>query len=254
MRALAAERKPPPIVQAELVLPVWERSVYAPPAGNRLRAFVCTILLFAVVIAAMFVVISRSGVTSRPPSAPLVITMLPLASPPPAPHAKDKPEPRKKHERLRPEPPKPDLTPKPVIALPSPLATSPPVVTPPPPAPAPKPVDDAAPKTVTAPPAPQLASPARDSWQARVLARLGKYRRYPPGAQRRHEQGVPYIRFVMDREGKVISSRLERASGFPELDGEAIALPQRARPLPKPPEDVTGDTIELVVPVEFFIR
>lgn len=62
---------------------------------------------------------------------------------------------------------------------------------------------------------------------------------------------MPYIRFVMDRAGKVLSSRLERSSGFPDLDREAVALPKRAQPLPKPPNDKPGDTIELVVPVEF---
>ena len=70
----------------------------------------------------------------------------------------------------------------------------------------------------------------------------------------RRQQGVPYIRFVMDREGKVLSVRLERSSGYRPLDDEAVALPKRAQPLPKPPEDVKGETVELVVPVEFFMR
>ncbi|WP_279606813.1 hypothetical protein [Sphingobium yanoikuyae] len=30
-------------------------------------------------------------------------------------------------------------------------------------------------------------------------------------------------------------------------------MPKRASPLPRPPEEVKGDSIELVVPVEFFI-
>jgi protein TonB len=87
-----------------------------------------------------------------------------------------------------------------------------------------------------------------------VLAQLNKHRRYPRDAHFARKQGVPYIRFVMNREGKVLSSRLERSSGVPSLDNEAVALPKRAQPLPKPPEDMPGDSIELVVPVEFFIR
>jgi protein TonB len=73
-------------------------------------------------------------------------------------------------------------------------------------------------------------------------------------AMARRQQGVPYIRFVMDRDGKVLSSRLERSSGFPDLDREAVSLPKRASPLPKPPDNKRGDTLELVVPVEFFLR
>ncbi|WP_245896845.1 energy transducer TonB [Sphingomonas fennica] len=48
----------------------------------------------------------------------------------------------------------------------------------------------------------------------------------------------------MDREGKVLSSRLKRSCGFPELDREAVALPKHASPLPKPPDDKPGDTLD----------
>jgi protein TonB len=82
---------------------------------------------------------------------------------------------------------------------------------------------------------------------------LNKAKRYPRDAQFNRQQGVPYIRFVMNRDGKVLSVRLERSSGFRALDDEAVALPKRAQPLPKPPDNLPGDTIELVVPVEFFL-
>ena len=51
-----------------------------------------------------------------------------------------------------------------------------------------------------------------------------------------------------------LTLQLERPSGFPDLDREAVALPKRAQPLPKPPDDRPGATLELVVPVEFFLR
>lgn len=86
-----------------------------------------------------------------------------------------------------------------------------------------------------------------------MLAALNELRRYPRIAMGRRQQGIPYIRFVMDRDGKVLLSRLERSSGFAELDREAVALPKRASPLPKPPADKSGETLELVVPVEFFM-
>ncbi|MDR6146209.1 protein TonB [Sphingomonas sp. SORGH_AS870] len=103
------------------------------------------------------------------------------------------------------------------------------------------------------PPAPQPSN-AAPTWQGQVLAALNKVRRYPRDASVHHQQGTPYIRFVMDRNGRVLSSRLERPSGIRSLDVEAISLPRRAEPLPKPPDEVRGDTIELIVPVEFFMR
>jgi protein TonB len=110
-----------------------------------------------------------------------------------------------------------------------------------------------APASRPLPPAP-VASNATPTWQGLVLGRLNQFKRYPREAQARRQQGVPYIRFVMDREGRVLSSTLERSSGYATLDRDAVALPRRAQPLPKPPPEVTGATVELVVPVEFFLR
>ena len=122
------------------------------------------------------------------------------------------------------------------------------------PDPSPQPDQTAAEAAKPVAPAPQVSNSARDTWEGTVLAQLNRHRRYPRPAMARRQQGVPWIRFVMDREGRVLSSRLERSSGFPDLDREAVALPKRAQPLPKPPEDKPGDTLELVVPVEFFLR
>jgi len=113
--------------------------------------------------------------------------------------------------------------------------------------------DTTAPPARPAPPAPVLSS-GNPTWEGLVLGALNKHKRYPYSAQSRRQQGVPYIRFVMNREGRVLSSRLEHSSGFSALDSEAVALPRRAQPLPKPPPEVSGESIELVVPVEFFIK
>lgn len=124
-----------------------------------------------------------------------------------------------------------------------------------------KPIAEAGPpiKETTAPeskpqPPAQKMSDAKPTWEGRVLGALNKVKRYPREASFRRQQGVPYIRFVMDRDGHVLSVRLERASGIRSLDDEAASLPKRADPLPKPPDDVKGDAIELVVPVEFFMQ
>lgn len=110
-----------------------------------------------------------------------------------------------------------------------------------------------APPNLSAPPAVN-ASSAADTWQGRLLAHLERLKRYPPEARARRLQGVAYVRFTMDREGRVLSSAIERSSGQPAFDREALALLQRAQPLPKPPAEISGDRITLSVPVEFFMR
>lgn len=115
-----------------------------------------------------------------------------------------------------------------------------------------------APET-TAPPS-RMATPASvatsalHTWESRVLAHLEQRKRYPAEARARRLQGVAYVTFTMDRQGGVLSVKLERTSGHASLDREALSLVRRAQPLPEPPVDMTGDSIVLTVPVEFFTR
>jgi protein TonB len=182
---------------------------------------------------------------STPAPEPAIFIDLPPPAAPPEPPSERPPGP--KEEKVETPPPKIERR----IETPAP---NPEVAIPVPPPEPPRPVvETTAPPVMPLPPAPRLSS-GQPTWEGQVLGRLNQFKRYPSAAQRLRQQGVPYIRFVMDREGKVVSSRLERSSGFRSLDDEAVALPKRAQPLPKPPEDVGGQTLELVVPVEFFIR
>ncbi len=97
-------------------------------------------------------------------------------------------------------------------------------------------------------------STAEQTWEAKVLAQLERYKRYPPEAQREHQEDTVYLHFSLDRRGHVLESHIERSSGYGLLDSEVLTLIQRAAPLPKPPKEVPGDPIQLTVPVEFFVK
>lgn len=119
-----------------------------------------------------------------------------------------------------------------------------------------------APPAAVAPPAP-VAAPSRSvseansnaapTWQALVLGRLEQLKRYPALAQMQGQHGVVYLRFTMNRNGDVLSAKIEKSSGSDLLDEETLALIHRAQPLPRPPPQVVGDPLELVVPVQFFL-
>jgi protein TonB len=98
------------------------------------------------------------------------------------------------------------------------------------------------------------ASNASETWESKLLAHLEHFKRYPDAAQRGHQEDVVYLRFTMDRSGKVLQWNIERSRGYSLLDSEVRELIQRASPLPPPPDEVTGSNIEMVVPVEFFVR
>jgi protein TonB len=170
---------------------------------------------------------------------------------PPEPANEKPPGPQEvQKDRAKPVPDLPVISP-PEIQLHAPGAMPVPVVKPVI-DPGPPVKDTTAPEAKPEPPAPQPSN-AKPTWEGLVLGALNKVKRYPRDAAMRRQQGVPYIRFVMNREGKVLSSRIERSSGFRPLDDEAVSLPKRAQPLPRPPAEVKGDSIELVVPVEFFM-
>lgn len=92
------------------------------------------------------------------------------------------------------------------------------------------------------------------TWQVALLGHLEKHKHYPREARMRREEGVVYVRLVIDRKGIVLKRWIEQGGGFAVLDQEALDMLDRSQPLPPPPPDIKGDKIELVVPVEFFIR
>lgn len=89
---------------------------------------------------------------------------------------------------------------------------------------------------------------------ALVQAWLERHKEYPRRAQLRRIEGQVTVRFVMDREGNLLSFKLERGSGFEILDNEAKAMVQRASPFPPLPAEMQQAQLELVVPVSFFLR
>lgn len=174
-----------------------------------------------------------------------------------------------------PAPPPPAPAPKPVAQPPTPKP--PPVIEraaaklPPPP---PRPVkSEPVPDT---PPVPQMASaaaapeadaspvasahaggPPADAmaaFQGRLMAHLAKHKRYPLAARQRRQQGTAWVRLTLDRNGRVVSRRLERGCGVDLLDREAEELLDRAQPLPEIPTELGKDQMELVLPVEFSLK
>jgi periplasmic protein TonB len=92
------------------------------------------------------------------------------------------------------------------------------------------------------------------SWRDLVLAHLQHYKRYPGSAVARREQGLVYLSFTMDRNGRVLSRRIMRSSGVDALDQEVLAMIDRAQPLPRFLPSMPQDQLTLSVPIEFSLR
>lgn len=85
---------------------------------------------------------------------------------------------------------------------------------------------------------------------------LNKHKRYPRRAERFGYEGTVLVKFIVNRRGEVLSYGLERSSGNTLLDKEALALIQRAQPLPVFPDELAKarDTITVLVTIPFQLR
>ncbi|MBY8823334.1 energy transducer TonB [Sphingomonas colocasiae] len=246
--------------------PVMAAIVPVDDSRRLMGAGLASLGVHGAVAAALFV--GFAGATPAPPMAAMVVEMAELPSAPPAPptlspptHEQKKAEPEPVIDKLKLPPiPKLAFNITPDVAVPvrekqkekKEQADKPAEET----------THQAAPEAPNKdkPKAPQTGAPsnsnsrAEQSWEAKVLAALERRKRYPDAAQSAGQEDVVQVRIVMDRSGRVINSQIRRSRGFSLLDGEVAALVRRASPLPKPPQEVTGEQIALLVPVEFFMK
>lgn len=123
----------------------------------------------------------------------------------------------------------------------------------------PSPVHAEPPRTVPAPPthaqqpSPQ-AGEGRDSFLARLLSQLNRFKHYPPEARKAHIEGVVMVHFAIDAGGNLLSCEISKSSGRPILDIEALALIRRAQPLPALPPGFPNNTLDAVVPIAFYLN
>ncbi|HTI86022.1 MAG TPA: energy transducer TonB [Alphaproteobacteria bacterium] len=92
------------------------------------------------------------------------------------------------------------------------------------------------------------------SYFGAVRQKLERNKIYPRAARQRHQQGTAILRFVLDRDGHVLSRRIEKSTGFSDLDREVEEMLERAQPLPPMPAEMTQAQLELVVPIDFHLR
>ncbi|MDA5194007.1 energy transducer TonB [Govanella unica] len=213
-------------------------------SATRLSATACAALVHVAVAAAALWVTSAPKAAPEPPIAikikltpPAPEIAKPVEETPPPP----KPEPTKT-EKAKPRPPEPTPAPQPLPELastadanPSSRAVESPAPTPP------KAIESVSDKA------------AKADYYATLLGWLDQHKDYPREARVRREQGVAQLYFRMNRDGRVLSYRLEASSGHASLDDATIRMIERANPLPPFPPEMKDAELELVVPVEFFL-
>jgi protein TonB len=101
---------------------------------------------------------------------------------------------------------------------------------------------------------PASATRAQESWKRGLIAKLNRNKHYPDAASRRGVKGVTLVRFKIDRTGQVIASEVVQSSGSASLDEEALALLKRISPVPPPPDEVTDEMLDNLLPIWFGLK
>jgi len=109
-------------------------------------------------------------------------------------------------------------------------------------------------RTTSAPPRPRPSAAQISNWHRKIAIQLERHKGYPAQSQARHETGTATVAFTIDRNGRLLSSRLVHSSSFASLDAETLATVRRAAPFPPPPADMPGSHFDFRVPIRFNIR
>lgn len=181
-----------------------------------------------------------------PPPSPPPPEVDPITAKADEPDLEPAPPPKPKPVVRRPAPPPPPQPPKEQPKVEAPLQ---PVYQPP------------QQQVAVAPPAPVNSAPrvavnpdAEANYYAQLLAWLEKNKEYPRRAQLRRMEGVAHLRFVIDEDGRVMSHRIERSSGHDALDDAVERMIAKASPLPPIPPALGKSRLDVVVPVQFFLK
>jgi TonB family protein len=120
----------------------------------------------------------------------------------------------------------------------------------------------AAPTVEAVPDAPQSVAPVqgigasaqhvRMTWQKELAAHLDRHKRYPSDRENKNAEIV--VNFVLDRTGRILSSRVVRGSGDASFDEAALAMLRRSNPVPAPPPLIADEGLTFTLPVIFRVR
>jgi periplasmic protein TonB len=247
------------------------------PAGPWARWIACLLLVLAAHAAALLTL--RRTVPPLGMAAPdaIMIDLSPEPVTPPSQAVQSQPDiPPAEPPKVEPPPDvtppevQPEPEPPPPLAFPDAVPPVPQAEVALPPKPVPKPRPPARPRsqaaspvaptiqpptTVAQPAAPSPASgQAQVTWQAQLVAHLARFKRFPPAAQRRGEQGVVLMRLMLSHGGSVLAASMVQGSGYADLDAEAQAWIERAQPLPAAPPGMAVQQVEVTVPLRFTLR
>lgn len=90
-------------------------------------------------------------------------------------------------------------------------------------------------------------------WRRQLQLHFARFKKFPAEALMNRLEGTSLVFVTVCRNGHVQQSRVIRSSGIESLDRASLQLVRRASPLPAVPYSHRGQSIDVVLPVEFSV-
>lgn len=98
-----------------------------------------------------------------------------------------------------------------------------------------------------------LAGCFDEAWGGSVTERVGRFFYYPDAARAKHATGWVMVHFIVRSDGLLRLLEIGKSSGNQALDDAAFDIVRRAQPLPRMPDRMHPDWIDLQLPVNFGV-
>ena len=94
---------------------------------------------------------------------------------------------------------------------------------------------------------------AIESYGALLTRHISAFKKYPRLAQRRIWEGDILLELTLNKNSKILNIKVINESKYEVLNKEAVAMIERAQPLPKA-NNIKSETFKVFVPVAFKLR
>ena len=92
-----------------------------------------------------------------------------------------------------------------------------------------------------------------ESYGALLTRHISAFKKYPRIAQRRIWEGDILLELTLNKNSKILNIKVINESKYEVLNKEAVAMIERAQPLPKA-NNIKSETFKVFVPVAFKLR
>ena len=92
-----------------------------------------------------------------------------------------------------------------------------------------------------------------ESYGALLTRHISAFKKYPRIAQRRIWEGDILLELTLNKNSKILNIKVINESKYEVLNKEAVAMIERAQPLPKA-NNIKSETFKVFVPVVFKLR